>query len=50
MGHPSPRYTAEFKRRAVEPYRGRGCTHAELAREPGCDAGSMCLIASKLRV
>lgn len=41
MGHPSPKYTAEFKQRAVEPYRERGCTYAELAREPGCDAGSI---------
>ena len=30
MGHPSPKYTAEFKRRAVELY-----------RELGCDAGSI---------
>ena len=41
MGRPSPEYTAEFKRRAVEPYRGRGCTYAGLARELGCDAGSI---------
>ena len=41
MGRPSPKYTAEFRQRAVEPYRERGCTHAELAREPGCDAGSI---------
>ena len=41
MGHPSPKYTAEFKQRAVELYRERGCTYAELAREPGCDAGSI---------
>ena len=41
MGHPSPKYTAEFKRRAVELYRERGCTYAELARELGCDAGSI---------
>ena len=30
MGHPSPKYTAEFKQRAVELY-----------RELGCDAGSI---------
>mgnify|MGYP000186609476 CR=1 FL=1 len=30
MGHPSPKYTAEFKRRA-----------AGLYRELGCDAGSI---------
>lgn len=41
MGHPSPKYTAEFKQRAVELYRERGCTYAELAREPSCDAGSI---------
>lgn len=41
MGHPSPRCTAEFKRRAAGLYRGRGCTYAELARELGCDAGSI---------
>lgn len=41
MGHPSPEYSAEFRQRAVELYCGRGCTHAELAREPGCDAGSI---------
>lgn len=41
MGHPSPKYTAEFKQQAVELYRERGCTYAELAREPGCDAGSI---------
>ena len=35
MGHPSPKYTAEFKRRALELYRERGCAYAELAREPG---------------
>lgn len=41
MGHPSPKYTAEFEQRAVELYRERGCTYAELARERGCDAGSI---------
>ncbi len=41
MGHPSPKYTAEFKQRAVELYRERGCTYAELAREPGRDAGGI---------
>ena len=25
MGHPSPKYTAEFEQRAVELYRERGC-------------------------
>ena len=41
MGHPSPKYTAEFKRRAAGLYRERGCTYAELACELGCDAGSI---------
>ena len=41
MGHPSPKYTAEFKQRAAGLYRERGCTYAELARELGCDAGSI---------
>lgn len=41
MGHPSPKYTAEFKQRAVELHRERGCTYAELARELGCDAGGI---------
>ena len=41
MGHPSPKYTAEFKRRALELYRERGCAYAELAREPGRDAGGI---------
>lgn len=41
MGHPSPKYTPEFKQMAVELYRERGCTYADLARELGCDAGSI---------
>lgn len=41
MGHPSPKCTAEFKRRAAGLYRERGCTYAELAREPGRDAGGI---------
>ena len=41
MGRPSPRYTAEFKQRAVELYRERGRAYAELAREPGCAAGGI---------
>ena len=40
-GTPIPKYTAEFKRRAAGLYRERGCTYAELAREPGCDAGGI---------
>ncbi len=41
MGHPSPKYTAEFKQRAAGLHRELGCTYAELAREPGRDAGSI---------
>ena len=41
MGHPSPKYTAEFKQQAVRLYRDRGGTYAEIARELGCDAGSI---------
>ena len=41
MGNPSPRYTAEFKQKAVEPYGKSGTTYAEVARGPGCGAGSL---------
>lgn len=41
MGHPSPKYSAEFKQQAVRPYRGHGGAFAEMARELGCDAGSI---------
>ena len=41
MGHPSPKYAAEFKRRAAGLYRELGCACAELAREPGRDAGGI---------
>lgn len=41
MGTPSPRYTAEFKQKAVEPYGKSGTTYAEVARGLGCDAGSL---------
>lgn len=41
MGNPSPKYTAEFKQEAVELYRKSGTTYAEMARGPGCDAGSL---------
>lgn len=41
MGKPSPKYTAEFKQRAVRLYRGRGGTYAEIARELGVDPGSL---------
>lgn len=41
MGHPSPKYSAESRRQAVRLYRERGGTCAEMARELGCDAGSI---------
>ncbi|MDM8302945.1 transposase [Collinsella tanakaei] len=41
MGHPSPKYSAEFKQRAVRLYGERGGTYAETAREPGVDPGSL---------
>ena len=41
MGTPSPKYTAEFKQKAVELYRKSGTTYAEVARGPGCDPGSL---------
>lgn len=41
MGKPSPKYTAEFKQRAVRLYRERGGTYAETARELGVDPGSL---------
>lgn len=41
MGQPSPKYTAEFKQRAVQLYRGRGSTYAEISRELGVDPGSI---------
>ena len=41
MGHPSPKYSAESRQQAVRLYRERGGTCAEIARELGCDAGSI---------
>lgn len=41
MGAPSPKHTAEFKQKAVELYKKSGTTYAEVARGPGCDAGSL---------
>lgn len=41
MDDPSPRRTAESKQKAVELYRKSGATYAEVARGPGCDAGSL---------
>lgn len=37
---PSPRYTAEFKQKAVELYKKSGTTYAEVARGLDCDAGA----------
>lgn len=39
----SPRYTPEFKQRAVELYRslGEGATYAEVGRELGVDPGTI---------
>lgn len=41
MGHPSPKYTAEFKQRAAQLYRERGGTYAEIGRGLGVDPGSI---------
>ena len=41
MGHASPKCTAEFKQRAVQPHRERGGTYAEIGRELGVDPGSV---------
>ena len=41
MGHASPKYTAEFKQRAVRLYRERGGTYAEIGRELGVDPASV---------
>ena len=41
MGTPSPRYTAEFKEKAVELYKKSGATYTEVARGLGIDAGSL---------
>ena len=41
MGHPSPRYPAGFRQQAARLYGERGGTHAETAREPGVDPGSL---------
>ena len=41
MGKPCPKYTAEFKRRAVQPCNERGAAYAEVAREIGVDPSSL---------
>ena len=40
MGHPPPRYTVEFKQRAVKHHGEHGGAYAGLASELCCDAGS----------
>ncbi len=41
MGRPCPKYAPEFKQRAVQLYRERGGTYAEIGRELGVDPGSV---------
>ena len=41
MGKPCPKYTAEFKRRAVQPCNERGTACAEVAREIGVDPSGL---------
>ncbi len=43
MANASPKYTAEFKAKAVELYRSAGpdATYASVARGLGCDPGSL---------
>lgn len=41
MGHASPKRTAEFKQGAVQLYRERGGTYAEIGRELGAGPGSV---------
>lgn len=41
MGSPSPKHAPEFKRQAAALYESRGGTYAGIARELGCDAGSV---------
>ena len=43
MANASPKYTAEFKSKAVELYRSAGpdATYASVARGLGCDPGSL---------
>ena len=47
MGKPCPKYTAEFKRRAVQLYNERGTTYAEVAREIGVDPSSLAELGQK---
>ena len=41
MGKPCPKYTAEFKRRAVQLHNERGTAYAEVAREIGVDPSGL---------
>ena len=41
MGKPCPKHTAEFKRRAAQPYNERGTAYAEVAREAGVDPSGL---------
>lgn len=41
IGNSSPRYTAEFKQKAMELYAKSGTMYAKVARGLGCDAGSL---------
>ena len=41
MGHASPKYTAEFKQRAVQLYRERGGAYAEIGTGARVDPGSV---------
>lgn len=50
MGHPSPKYSAEFKQQAVRLYRERGGTYAETARELGIGDGRVESVNNKIKV
>ena len=50
MGHPSPKYSAEFKQQAVRLYRERGGTYAETARELGIGNGCVESVNNKIKV
>lgn len=41
MGQASPRYTAEFKKKTVDPYDPKGTTYAAVARDLGIDPGTL---------
>ena len=50
MGAPSPKYTAELKRKAVELYKKSGTTYAEVARGLGCDPVTGTIIGAALDI